>query len=415
MPENENPTRKIIDSEEARAVKSKIKKRRAWFITVAIAAVIFLAVVIGMVTGGYEFFMDCVGIDRYVEVRPVGNELSCTVGTTSLCATTKDTIFIYDENGVSGYSTDGLWKWNTQCAFEKPSLQSYEDFVILTDIDGHLIWGFNSDGILWKYNYDSAVKGVFVSSDLKNMYIIHEAQDFTSAVSEVSIESIISGNPKTKYTRKFVSYHSICVASSNTQVAITGMYTDVNSIKGTVSFLKAEDGSEYASQVMDDDIFVKAFFTGKSSLYMANSDKLVMMRREITSSDDSDTHKIIWDRQGKATELVDIVSLGGKYCVAAYRKANNDTDENISNVMYYNSSGEQVYKFGINGNINGIMASDTTVSLFTDRFVYMFDNKARLIGKYESNFDVKSISYMSDKLLLVQGENKIACVNYKGE
>lgn len=415
MPENDNSTRKIIDSKEARTVKNNKKRRRAWFITVAIAAVIFLAVIIGMVTGGYEFFMDCVGIDRHVEVRPVGNELGCTIGTTSLCATTKDTIVIYDENGVSGYSADGLWKWNTQCAFEHPTLQSYGDFVILTDIGGHLIWAFNSEGVLWKYNYENVVNAVFVSSNLENMYIIHEAQNFTSAVSEVSIESIISGSPKTKYTRKFVSYHSICVAFSQSQVAITGMYTDVNSIKGTVCFLKAEDGSEYASQVMDDDIFVKALFTGKSSLYMANSDKLVMMRREITSSDEHDTHKIIWDRQGKATELIDIVSLGGKYCVAAYRKANNDTDENISNVMYYNSSGEQVYKFGITGNINGIIASDTTVSLFTDRFVYMFDNKARLIGKYESNFDVKSISYMSDRVLLVQGENKIACVNYKGE
>ena len=45
----------------------------------------------------------------------------------------------------------------------------------------------------------------------------------------------------------------------------------------------------------------------------------------------------------------------------------------------------------------------------------MFDNKARIIGKYESNFDVKSISYIGDKVLLVQGDSMLACVSYEGE
>ena len=415
MPENSNSSRKIIDSQEARDVKKNKKKRRFGFIAVAIAAVIFLAVIISMITGGYEFFLDCVGAKMYTEVRPVGVELNCAVGAASLCTSTKNTIIIYDENGVTGYSKDGLWKWNTQCAFDNPSLQSYGEFVILTDVDGHLIWAFDSDGVAWKYNFEQIVRGVFVSKDLKKIFVIHDTDDFTSAVSEVPISSLAAGEPAIKYTRKFVSYHSICVASSTSQIAITGMYTDVNSVRGTVCFLKAEDGSEYSTQLLDDDIYIKALFIGKSSLFMAHSDKLVMMRKEITASSDGDTAITVWDRQGKTTELVDIVSMGNKYCIAAYRKANNDTEDNISNVMYYDSNGHEAYKFGITGNINGITANRDTVSIFTDRFVYMFDNKARLIGKYESNFDVKNISYMGGRVLLVQGDSMIACVSYEGE
>ena len=415
MPEKEDSSRKIIDSQEARNVKNNKKKRRVGFITVAIAAVIFLAVVISMITGGYEFFLDCVGAKRYVEVRPVGRELDCVVSVSSICTSTRDTIIIYDENGVTGYSEDGIWKWNIQCAFDNPILQSYGDFVILTNVDGHLIWAFDSAGIAWKYNFDKVVRGVFVSKDLKKLFIIHDSDDFTSAVSEVSLALLAKGEPTVKYTRKFVSYHSICVAASSSQIAITGMYTDVNSVRGTVCFLKAEDGSEYATQLFDDNIYVKALFTGKSSLFMANSDKLVMMRKEITASSDSDKTVTVWERQGKATELVDIVSMGNKYCIAAYRKANNDTEDNISTVMYYDSNGQEIYKFGITGNINGIIANGQTVSLFTERFVYMFDNKARIIGKYESNLDVKSISYIGDKVLLVQGDSMLACVSYEGE
>ena len=236
-----------------------------------------------------------------------------------------------------------------------------------------------------------------------------------SAVSEISVDSISKGEPRVRYTRKFVSYHSLCVAQDSQQVVVTGMYTDVSTVVGTVCFLKASDGSEYATQIFDGEIFVKALFTENNSLFMANSDKLLLIRKSVTASNDGDIETVVWDRMGKSRELMDIISLGNKYCVAVYRKANNDTEDNISEIIYYNSNAEQVYKFGINGSVQGIISNGQTVCLYTDRFVYMFDNKARLVGKYESNFDVKDISYISSTRLLVQGDSKIACVSYEEE
>ena len=161
MAEKNKTNAKIINSEDARKAKTNRKKRRVRFITVVIAAVLFLAVVIGMLTGGYEAFLDCIGVERDVEIRPEGRELDCSVGAVSICKATDNTIVIYDENGVTGYSPDGVWKWNTQCAFANPVLQSYKNFVLLADIEGHLIWAFDSDGIAWKYNFDNKVTGVF--------------------------------------------------------------------------------------------------------------------------------------------------------------------------------------------------------------------------------------------------------------
>lgn len=415
MAEEKKTNAKIINSEDARKAKSNKQKRRIRFFTVVIAAVVFLIVVIGMLTGGYEAFLDCVGIARNVELRPVGVELPCPVGAVSICKATKDTIVIYDENGVTGYSPDGVWKWNTQCSFANPVLQSYNNFALLTDIGGHLIWAFDTDGIAWKYNFDNKVTGVFLSRDEKILYVIHDTADFLSAVSEIPVDSISKGEPRIRYTRKFVSYHSLCVAQNSQQVVVTGMYTDVSTIVGTVCFLKSSDGSEYATQIFDGEMFVKAFFTENNSLFLANSDKLLLLRKSITASSDNDIEKVVWAREGKPQELVDITTLGKKYCVVVYRKANNDTEDNISEVIYYNSDGQQEYKFGINGSIQGIISNDSTICLYTDRFVYMFDNKARLVGKYESDFEVTDISYISNTKLLVQGDSRIACVSYEEE
>lgn len=415
MPEEKKSNTKIINSDDVRRAKNNQKKRRAGFFTVLIALTLFLIVVIGMVTGGYEKFLDCVGVDRDVTIRPEGVNLQCTIGTSSLCAAIDDTVIVYDENGVTGYSSKGVWKWNTTCSFMSPVLQSYKNFVLLTDVGGHLIWAFDGDGILWKYNFADKVTGVFVSKDEKNLFVAHEIADFTSAVSMVAIDSLIKEDPHIKYTRKFVSYNTVCVANSNSQVAVTGMYNDVSTVVGTVCLLKGSDGSEYTTQIFDGQIYVKALYLGESNLFLANSNSLVHIKKQTVASGENDSESVVWSRESTARELINIVPIRNDYCVAVYRKANNDTDSNISEIIYYDNNGKEVRQFGIKGDVKGIISRGDTVCLYTEKYVYMFDSKARLIGKYESNYNISNIVYMDDYRVLVQSDSCATLVSYKGE
>lgn len=129
---------KVIPHGELDKRRAEQKKRRKRFLMLAAALLAAVFLIVFFVKGGYEKILDFLGIERNISVTPVITEVECKLKGEPVVAGIGATTIIYDEQGVTGYASDGKWKWNEPCTLENPVVSYCDDSVIFTDVGARL-------------------------------------------------------------------------------------------------------------------------------------------------------------------------------------------------------------------------------------------------------------------------------------
>ena len=90
--------------DKRRAAQRRKRRRLLGLIAAVIAAVLLI---VFFAKGGYEKFLDLLGIERNIAVTPTITEVACELKGEPVIAGVGGTIIIYDEQGVTGYGSDG--------------------------------------------------------------------------------------------------------------------------------------------------------------------------------------------------------------------------------------------------------------------------------------------------------------------
>ncbi|PWM20938.1 MAG: hypothetical protein DBX53_07560 [Clostridiales bacterium] len=393
------------EMDKRRAAQKRKRRRLLGLIAAVIAAVLLI---VFFAKGGYEKILDFLGIERNIAVTPTITEVACELKGEPVIAGVGGTIIIYDEQGVTGYGSDGKWKWNEACTLENPVVSYCGGSVVYTDSGGTAAYAFGPEGILWRYGSEKKLMAVFGGAS-GQICMIHEENEYLSAATIFEYDEK-SSELRELFTRKFGSHYMLAgaVSPDGRQLALSGAYSKGGDAAGIVSFLRMSDGEVFTSDA-EDEIYVKMFYADDGRLFAANSDSVRVLYHSLTASSEEDSDQEIWNRENGRELLADAVLVNGKYLVAALNSENSGKTV----VKGYDTAGKERLNFEISGNIIGMHTAGDAVLLYTDRYIYMYNEKGLLIGTQEAGFTIKKAVCTDSRHAAVYGDGRVLSVSFQ--
>ncbi len=407
--------KKVINKKTFEEMRQRqIRRRRAVFTTVGVFALV-LVLVLGYCFGLYERLLDAMGVERDISVEAVATELEYVPRGAYQIGAIEDCIIIYDENGVTGLDRFGGWKWNLSCTAENPVMNCYKDFLLLTDYNGKTVWAFDKDGQRWYYESDEPVVGAFSTDEGDSVMLLCGQEDFETSVTYLTCNK---GVLTPVFTRKFGTYHMIAGTRSanKAHLALSGVYSSGGEMTGAVVFLRVRDGEVFSTVVTEGAVYPVVEYLNKDTVFAANTESLRLIKKTGTASQSGDAEKVLWLRGGGRQAIADAACVGGRACVVAFYEENlQESSGSISTLLYYNNSGREKRTVEIDGVARGLVSQGNTVVAYTDREIYMFNERGNRIGSYKFKSDVKTVSYLDEKVVLVACQSGMVCVSFEGE
>ena len=326
-------------------------------------------------------------------------------------------VVICDDNGVTGIDREGKWKWNSTLSAYNPVFSGDGNIILVTDQGGRSIWAFDGSGQLWRYISDNNLICAYapaVSSGSDSSYdviTICEQEDFESSVTLLRQ----SGGRLTEvFTRKFGEYRMIAAGepANGSQVAASGVYYKGGTLTGCTVFMRSSNGEAYSTVLNDCEVYIRLGYLSDGTLFAANSDSLRLMRQTAAVSGRDDTDKVIWSRNGGRKMVVDMEVTSDSKCVVAFCE-DNVSGGGLSEVRYYDRSGELKKAVEVKGRICGMAVKGSSAAVFTEDSVILLNASGNIIGSYEFETAPGNVAFVDNTTLAVNTPGGIYIVAFE--
>ena len=389
------------------------KKRKSLIITAALFAVAAILVILYF-TGAYDALLMRLGLFREKEVAAVGTFYEYTPKGTANTCVLDGNLLICDESGVSAFNKDGVWQWNKELTLVTPRFVQAGDKVLVVDIGGTGVHGFDGTGFLWSYNFDGKIIGACSKAANDRAVILHEEDAYKSALTLLSF----SGEAKAVATRKFGEYHMISAALSadGQQFAASGIYSEAGKTASVITFLKTSGCEVFSTETQENEFLPVTAYLKDNILFAVGGDTIRRIVKASDTSTSGDGNEIVWERAGGSTRIVCTAMLGETYCIAVFGNAGAEAGMEAScTVTLYDTAGKEVRSFQTEGGIKGIRGMGKTLALYTENEVMVYNIYGQLIGRYDAVSEISDVDFLSERVLTVCGLSKIARVDFSGK
>lgn len=191
-------------------------------------------------------------------------------------------------------------------------------------------------------------------------------------------------------------------------MAVSGVYSKGGDVTGIVSFLRMSDGEIFSNE-MGEDAYIKTFYAGDGKMFAVNSDSVRVIYHSLTASSKGDINQEIWNRDNGQELITNAVLLNGKYFVASF----GSVDSEKTTVKGYDTSGKESLNFEVFGNIIGMHSAGDALLLYTNKYIYLYNEKGLLIGTQEAGFEIKGAICTDSRHVAVYGEGTVLSVSFK--
>lgn len=408
MPHTKDNKTKVIDNSEMNKRRETKQNRKTHILLICIGVALAVFLVVFFAVGGYEKILDFLGIERDVSVTPTVTYVEAEIKGNILLAGKNGTTIVYDEQGVTGYGTDGKWKWHEMCSVSNPAFSDCGEFAVVADVGGTAAYAFDENGIVWKYGSGNVIKSVFGKG--KFICIIHEENEYLSAATIYEYDSKTSSIQEL-FTRKFSTHYMLTGAISNNgkQMVLSGVFSDGGVASGIISFIKMADGEIFSGEVTENNTYVKTFYASDDSVFAVNSDSVRVFYKEMSVSSGKDRENVLWNRNSKQDSVVNASLLNDKYILIAIGNENADK----STVKAFDTSGKESLNLEIEGNIIGMDSEGETFMVYTDSHAYLYNSKGLLIGKVEAGFKIAHAVCTDSRHIGICGEGKLLTASFE--
>ena len=79
----------------------------------------------------------------------------------------------------------------------------------------------------------------------------------------------------------------------------------------------------------------------------------------------------------------------------------------------YDTSGKESLNFEVFGNIIGMHSAGDALLLYTNKYIYLYNEKGLLIGTQEAGFEIKGAICTDSRHVAVYGEGTVLSVSFK--
>ena len=182
-------------------------------------AVLVIAVIVLFATGVVTDLLAQWGVLKTKQVEPAAEFYQHVPKGDGDVIVLEDRILIADQAGVACYDIDGTWQWERLINLKSPVfIRDGEDKVVLGDVGGNGIYGFDKDGELWRYIFDTHIVNISESTENNKLVVIHGAENYLSAATLIDF----TGEVKAVASRKFSRYYMMSASLAPEALTVTG-------------------------------------------------------------------------------------------------------------------------------------------------------------------------------------------------
>lgn len=390
--------------------KINFKDKKTIAIIIAIA-VLLITVIVLFATGTVERLLAELGVLKIEQVEPEVTFYQHIPKGDGDVYIIEDHILIADNVGVSCYDTDGTWQWEEEINLKSPVfIPDGEEGAVLGDIGGNGIYGFDKEGLTFRYVFDTQIVNVSDSVAEKQIIVIHSADNYLSAATLVDFSSEV----KVVATRKFSQYYmmSASVSEDGEQVAIGGIASEGGTTSTVIAFMNMKGYELFTTEKISDEFLPIVSYVDGDNLFAAGGDHLRRIVKNSVSETVEDVNDMLWDRDGGSNKIVATVKTEDRFITVSTVDGAETGTEASCTVNIYSSDGSLGDSFNCQGGIKAVKAYGKIITLYSENEIFVYNIYGQLIGTFDGVSQISDVEYISEKTLAVCGTSKVAKVDF---
>lgn len=367
-----------------------------------IAAVSLIAFAVYLKTLGYDFATlnakDAIAFARnhYQGTASGGaSEISFSKDGSADCKLYKNYILVLSQDGIKWYDKNGKLLQEQALTLAKPVLRSSGKYMAVIDISGRDIFFYKDKTQLWSRKLDNQIINADVSDD-GYCTVVTQSKDYKSAVLVIDINGV------DKYSK--LCAEDIVIGAKAIHGGEDVLINKINT-----------DGVKAGTQLEFHNVYEKESF---STITVKETLLPIVLSRGSNEVAVGQNLILFMDKQGKeiarksAEAIFCVAPNGGKYVVAT-GKLSDGKGKAGQLVVVFNSSGEELYSFEQPENISGMHLYGDRLALRTQRSIYLYSIKGKMLGQYVSRNEIKDAYLIGDNEALVISGGSISRVEIK--
>lgn len=277
--------------------------------------------------------------------------------------------------------SEGLEKGYIPVNLKKPFIQSYEDNVLVADIEGRYFALINNGRIAWEKNIDEDIINASIS-DVWVLLITESKQSgykrtiraYSKDGQEISLRNVSNYYPF--MAANYPGYNQACFVVSS--VEVSGLESN-----GLFEFLDLAMNQKASIKGVKE-IYAKGFPLNKGSLFVYGEHSIMAI---------DNLYNTIWQEKPEGFTVTAANVIDKKFPVAALldsdilsRERRNETIMRI-----YNNNGTEKISFTIAGKVTGISVKDKTAAIIAESEVFFINQDGTIMDQYTAKSDVTGV------------------------
>lgn len=304
----------------------------------------------------------------------------------------------YENNTISLYDNKGNFLWEKNESIEDPLIIGNDHFFIVSDkINGKVYYLDYQGNTLATINTERKIYDI---KTYNNEYVAISLEEESKVIlldkNGEEITNIVV--PKGEILDFQLSNNRDIIAISLLNVEEYDYYSNI--------LLYSLDGRVLAGSKVEETIVFNLYFDENDRVFAFGDNKMLIISKE---------EGISWKKN--ITEVINKIDImrADRIVVSFIKSKNTIIDtKNRSTINQMNLDGEVLYQTPIPEDILGLDSISNTIVAFSERTIYIIDNKGNIIIEKKINKDIEDIFWISDGdlALILKDKIEIITLNY---
>lgn len=305
-------------------------------------------------------------------------------------------IIKFEERKLSTYNQDGDKLWEKELDIDNPIIRGNQNNIVVVD---------SSDGEIYYIDYEGEIRAKnSIGNEVMDIKIYENGYLLVMLEKEICVF-----DPNGEIISNFIIPKGEVIdgdlSADNSMIALTILVVEEKKFYSNILFYSLE-GKVLAGKKLDSKVIYKILLTNNNNLLVLGDNKIF----KITDDDN-----ILWEKDFEETLNRGVLSDRGLLVLNLVKEKNTIIDtKNRNTISQMDLDGNILNKTPVAGEVLGLDVLDDKIAAFTDRTIYIIDKKGDKILEKKINKDIKDVSWISKKNLLIINKNKLEImeINY---
>lgn len=298
-------------------------------------------------------------------------------------------IIKFEEKKLSTYNEDGDKLWEKELNIDNSILRGNKENIVVVD---------SLKGKIYYIDYEGKIKmEKSVDKEIMDVKINNNGYVFIMLENEI-LAFDDSGEVVSNFTIPKGEIIDGDLSPDNSTIALTILVVEEKKFYSNILFYSL-DGKVLAGKKFDNEVIYKIFLNKDNNLLVLSDNSMLMM----TVQDN-----ILWEKDIEEALNKGMLTEDELLVLNLVKKTNTIIDtKNRNLISQIDLNGNVLSRTPVAGEVLGLDVIDDRIAVFTDRTIYILDKKGDKIIEKKINKDLKSISWVSKKKLLIVYRGKL--------